>query len=159
MINKDSLIEIIVKPSLLALNMYCESSVNLMLGTYAVESDFCTYPTQINGPAISWLCIEKATYDDIYLNYLKTRWSIRNRILEFCRLEAIPAYEYLLVNAHYSCMIARIKYYRDKEPLPGATDVQGLANYWKRVYNTEAGKGTVDNFIKKYEKYVSRGKI
>ena len=40
------------------------------------------------------------------------------------------------------------------EKLPNSYDIEGLAKYWKKYYNTEGGKGTVEKFIEKYEKYV-----
>jgi len=154
MIKKSTLIDIIIKPSLLALNMYSDSALNLMLGTYAVESDFCSFPTQINGPALSWLGIERETHDFITLKYLSTRYTIRNNLITFCNLPALPSFEYVLVNAHYSCMISRLKYYMNKEELPNPNDIEGLAHYWKKYYNSVNGKGTVDVFLEKYERYV-----
>jgi hypothetical protein len=38
-----------------------------------------------------------------------------------------------------------------------ATDVFKLAEYWKKYYNTPKGKGTVQQFIQSYNKYVEGG--
>ena len=46
----------------------------------------------------------------------------------------------------------RLKYRRDKYPLPKASDLEGQAKYWKRVYNSKLGKGTVKHFIEMNKK-------
>ena len=54
------------------------------------------------------------------------------------------------INALWSCAIARLLLYRIKAPLPAATDVRGLGQYWKTYFNTPAGGGTVDEFVTKF---------
>ena len=41
----------------------------------------------------------------------------------------------------------RLKYRRDKHAIPPNSDIEAQAKYWKRVYNTELGKGTVKHFM------------
>jgi len=48
----------------------------------------------------------------------------------------------------------RLRYLKVKEPLPAQDDIHGMARYWKRWYNTSAGRGTVDEFIEKYHEFV-----
>ena len=50
--------------------------------------------------------------------------------------------------------MTRIHYLRVPEKLPEANDVEGLARYWKKYYNTSAGKGTEKDFMLKYQMYV-----
>ena len=54
----------------------------------------------------------------------------------------------------YSVAMARLKYWRDPEPLPQAGDIEGLAHYWKDHYNSHLGKGTVEEFIENYQRFV-----
>ena len=42
----------------------------------------------------------------------------------------------------------RLKYRRDKNPIPSWDDLEAQAGYWKRVYNSARGRGTVEHFIK-----------
>ena len=42
----------------------------------------------------------------------------------------------------------RLKYRRDKHALPGIENIEAQAKYWKRVYNSELGRGTIEHFIK-----------
>ena len=48
----------------------------------------------------------------------------------------------------YATTIARLIYWRVPRPLPAASDLEGLAAYWKAHYNTAAGRGTVEHFLK-----------
>lgn len=63
----------------------------------------------------------------------------------------------LIGNLYYQCAIARCKYLMSPEPLPAHDDVEGMAKYWKKWYNSEDGKGTAQGFIEKYNKYVLCG--
>jgi hypothetical protein len=51
--------------------------------------------------------------------------------------------------------MARLHYRRVSEPFPST--IKGLAYYWKDHYNTAKGKGTVEDFLKKWDKYVKLG--
>ena len=44
-------------------------------------------------------------------------------------------------------------YYRTPDPLP-INDIPGMARMWKDYYNTHLGKGTVEEFITNYNKYI-----
>ena len=43
---------------------------------------------------------------------------------------------------------ARLQYRRFKDPLPGVGDLEAQAKYWKKFYNTELGRGTIEHFLK-----------
>jgi len=50
---------------------------------------------------------------------------------------------------------ARLVYYfKTPKAIPNHNDVQGLAEYWKKYYNSVLGAGTVEGAIEKYNKYV-----
>jgi len=40
------------------------------------------------------------------------------------------------------------------ESLPPYNDIPALARYWKQHYNTPEGKGTEEEFVKNYQKYI-----
>ena len=50
-------------------------------------------------------------------------------------------------NIALQAVFCRLKYKRDKYPLPKSNDLKGQAEYWKRVYNTHLGKGTIKHFM------------
>jgi hypothetical protein len=43
--------------------------------------------------------------------------------------------------------MCRVHYYRVPAALPPAGDLAEQAAYWKRYYNTELGRGTVEHFL------------
>lgn len=127
-------------------DLYSPSAVELLMLTCAVESDFGTYIEQITGPALGVFQMEPNTHNDIWDNYLKYRsnrvyWDVNNDV------------ESLRYDMKYAIYMARLHYLRVPEPLPNATNVEALARYWKKYYNTEKGKGRVDNAIQKYKEY------
>jgi hypothetical protein len=46
--------------------------------------------------------------------------------------------------------MARLVYLRAPSPLPQDDDIEALAAYWKKYYNTDLGAGKVQDFIKHY---------
>jgi hypothetical protein len=146
----------IIAPALEKLGMHSDSAVNLLLGTMATESHFGTYIHQKgNGPALGVYQMEPATHDDIVLNYLKRRRSLQKLLERQFGLVEFRA-ERLLHDLQYATIFARLHYYRVSEPLPLASNTEGLARYWKEYYNTRFGKGTEDDFIKNYTRFVGR---
>jgi hypothetical protein len=144
---------LIIVPTLLALNLHSEAVVNLLLGTCAQESHMGTYLKQINGPALGIYQTEPTTHDDIWKNYLAYKKDLADKI---CILSGNkPESQTLINNFVYATAIARIVYLRVPELLPAPNDIEGLAKYWKRHYNTPLGKGCVADFITNYKKYVN----
>jgi len=135
------------------LGLSSPSAVNLLLGTAAQESGFGTYLRQVSGPALGIFQMEPATEEDIWRNYLRYQEGLRHSVVQ-CTLVSFPTPAALIWNLAYSIAMARIKYYRDPAPLPDADDIPALACYWKNVYNTPQGRGTVDEFIENYKRYV-----
>lgn len=154
MIDPDQLKSLIIIPALKYINMYSGSAVNLLLGTCAQESKMGQYLKQLGGgPALGIYQIEPDTHSDVLYNYIAYREKLRNR---FSMLRTDLSYDYnLMGNLHYSTAIARVIYYRAKGPLPPSGDIEGLAAYWKKHYNTDLGKGKVSDFINNYKRYIS----
>ena len=50
-------------------------------------------------------------------------------------------------NIALQAAFCRLKYKRDKYALPKSNDLKAQAEYWKRVYNTHLGKGTIKHFM------------
>lgn len=120
-----------------------DSAVNLLLGTAAQESRFGHFLRQTNGPALGAFQIEPKTFD-----WLKDKFKGKYLWLKDCKAEELE-HDLLL-----SVIIARLRYKVDSQPLPDSDDIQGLAEYWKRVFNTSLGAGHVGDFVQNYETYV-----
>lgn len=135
------------------IGLYSPSAVNLLLGTAAQESHFGTYLRQISGPALGVFQMEPATEEDIWRNFLRYNFDLRYKITQSTFISASSP-DALVWNLRYSIAMARIKYYRAPDPLPVADNIEGLAEYWKKIYNTPQGRGTVEEFLRNYRKYV-----
>lgn len=153
MIDPQQFREYIIRPTLQYLGLYSKAAENLLLGTALVESRLTYLKQHGTGPAVGVYQMEPATHDDIWDNYLCYHTDLEAKVAEFA-IVAPPMFGDLHMemqgNLYYATAMARIKYLRDKEPLPSADNIEELARYWKRVYNTPLGKGRTKDFVKYY---------
>jgi hypothetical protein len=151
MINKEQL-RVLVRETLQDIDKYSPEAEELVLGTIAQESAGGKYIKQLGkGPALGICQMEPFTHDDIWDNYLKYKSDLADKIIDVCGIDDTKA-EYLRFNLKYSIAMCRVHYLRQKGSIP--KDLNGLAKYWKETYNTIMGKGTEEEFIKHYNKYV-----
>jgi len=159
-IDIDQLRQDIVRPVLKKLNLWSLSAENLILGTAAQESALGTYIRQLgSGPALGIYQMEPGTYYDLWDNYLIRKSELLKMltiVCKSCRSQERSEASRLMYDLAYATAMARVHYFRVPEILPQSDDIQGLAEYWKRYYNTPKGKGTVEEFIHNYKQYVSR---
>ena len=128
----------------------------LILGTAAQESNFRFLEQISGGPGVGLFQMEPLTHYDIWRNWLASRRSWRDRAYYWCATEApeIPDASEMAWNLRYAVTMARLQYYRVKEPLPLTASPLALGAYWKRHYNTEKGAGTVSQFVRNYREFV-----
>jgi len=131
-------------------DLYSAGSLALLMGTAKQESNL-EYIKQLgNGPALGLFQMEPNTERDIWSNYLIYRGNLQTKINQITNHTfAGPWLEWDIA---YQILMCRIHYLRVKEPLPNSNDIQGLAEYWKKYYNTINGKGAVEEFIKNYNR-------
>ncbi|MDD4291989.1 MAG: hypothetical protein PHX51_07140 [Clostridia bacterium] len=123
--------------------LYSESAVNLLLGTAAQESGFGKFLRQLNhGPALSIFQIERPTFEWLKDTY-KKKFDLEN--VEFEEIEW---------DLKKAILFCRLRYLVVRSPLPDAKNIEALAAYWKKYYNTPLGAGTEKEFINNYKKYV-----
>ena len=146
MIKAKHLRDYVVRPTLKRLGLWSMSAENLLIGTIFQESKGGYYLHQLgNGPALGVYQIEPATHDDTWVNYISYRKRLKTKLNKV--MTSGPRNSQLVTNLAYATAIARIIYYRKPSALPDANDVQALGEYWKKYYNTEQGKGTVEEFV------------
>ena len=156
MIKRSHLLEHVIRPTLSHLkvlnsSLSSRSAENLLLGTILQESSGGTYLKQINGPALGIFQIEPSTHADVYDNFFRFKPQWENTVVKLASKNFYNERDdELIFNLRYSCAIARVIYWRVSAPLPSYDDVAGLAEYWKRHYNTVDGAGTVEQFIESY---------
>lgn len=143
----------LISDTLDEINLYSEDAVNLLMGTAAQESVFGTYLKQLkSGPALGIFQMEPNTYNDIVNNYLRYNIGLLNNIEDASQCEVENNSDNLVWNFKLAICMARVHYLRVKEELP--KDLSGYARYWKQYYNTYKGKGTEEEFIRNYKKFV-----
>jgi len=125
-----------------------DAAINLLLGTAAQESHFGTYLRQIgSGPALGVFQMEPSTFI-----WLRDHYA-RRPPFNMSNLGERVAEE-LEWDLRLATIMARLRYWIIPKPLPDANDIQALAQYWKNYYNTRFGRGTIEEFIENYRKFV-----
>ena len=141
----------VIRPVLREMKMWSEAAENLLMGTAAHESRSGRYLRQIRGPARGLYQMEPATHVDLLTNYLRYRDELRDELGKFIAKAPGPVQQ-LSTNMAYATAAARLQYWRVPEALPEAQDIIGLAAYYKRHWNTFAGKATEFDFVRAYRK-------
>ncbi len=130
----------IVRPLLRDIGLSSFAAERLVLGTGMQESRL-RFMQQLRGPALGVYQMEAATYQDIRANFLARDTSLR-RAIDAWAIRA-PDPEEMEGNLYFATGMCRAHYRRVAADLPAPSDAAGLAQYWKRYYNTALGKGTV----------------
>lgn len=146
--------ELVVRPTLQYLGDTRPAMENLLIGTACQESGL-KYLHQLGaGPALGVYQVEPATHRDQWDNYLQYHPGVHDFILKLAAIHStasgIPHENELVGNLPYATAIAWCKYRRAPGALPDAENLYGLANYWKRYYNTAQGAGMVDQWVSNY---------
>lgn len=148
----------LVKDTLEKMNMWSAEAEELVFLTGMVESGY-DYIYQIgSGIARSFWQVESATAKDCIDNYLSYRKKKLNKVCEVMHIEPEKLLEMsdedlkhlLWGNIVAGIVFCRIKYWRVPKKIP--MDLDGMASYWKKYYNTEGGAGTVSHFLEKAER-------
>ena len=135
----------IVEGTLYKLDMYSDDALSLIMRTGWAESGYRAL-RQYKGPAIGFWQVELDTVNDTLDNYVAYRPHIM-KVLEGLGLDTEDLEFSVLSSISLQAAFCRLKYRRDSKPIPSWDDMEAQANYWKRVYNTKLGKGTVKHFI------------
>lgn len=144
----------LVKFVLKNVGLHSDNAEELIMGTFAVESNLGEYIYQSgHGPARGIGQMEPLTESDIWKRVIPRKKGLSEKIQSLTGVSKCDNFA-LTSNLAYQIIMTRLKYLSIPEPLPHYADLDGMANYWKRYYNTYGGKGTIEDFVKKYKKYV-----
>lgn len=142
----------VIRPVLHEMSMWSESAEKLLLMTACHESGGFKWKRQMGGgPALSWYQIEPDTAMDVYNNYLSYRPTMRNKLRPYEPENG--DIEDALMDDRYATAMCRLIYYRVPARLPDDDNDIGLAEYWKKYYNTHLGAGTADKFLDDWRRY------
>jgi len=148
------LLEYVITPALLRLHpdiSMSRAAAQLVLGTALHESGGLVWLDQVDkaakpGPAYGLWQMEKITFDD-HLSRLSDR--LEKSVYGY--LSRMPVVEDLHWNLLLGATMCRILYYHAPEALPAAGDALGMAQLWKKRYNTPLGAGTVEKALPSFK--------
>jgi len=140
----------IVEYSLYKLNCYSDDALALVVRTGMAESGY----RELKGygkhnPAIGFWQIEPATLYDMMKNFLSYRKKYKDALKELgMEFKGDDIEISVMSNMAVQAALCRLHYRRDKQAIPSWDDIEAQGLYWKRVYNTHKGRGTVRHFMK-----------
>lgn len=159
MIEINQLGHLVIIPTLTELgdNFCTPEAVLLLLMTAAQESLLGSYISQYpKGPAKGIYQMEKIAYVDCVERYIKKRPVLYNKILAMCNFSMLPKENEMVTNLKFATIMCRLKYAQSPERIPASNDIEGLAKYWKKHYNTYLGKGTPKECESNYNRYIKK---
>lgn len=140
--------EHIVVPTLQVLELLSYEAACLVLGT-ALHESHLKYIDQLNdGPAVGLYQMEKPTYEDIWTNFLSYHPTLAASVKKFAIGE--PSFQQMEGNLYLATAMCRVHYFRVKDALPQSP--LGMSSYWKIHYNTNLGKGTIQQALPHFER-------
>ena len=128
------------------LDMYSEDAADLVFKTGMAETGYKAIKQYGGGPALGFWQVEPATINDTMENYVKYRSKLEKLLISLGYDETHSEMR-VMSNIALQVAFCRLKYKRDKYALPKANDLKAQAEYWKRVYNSHLGKGTIKHFM------------
>jgi len=139
----------IVEYALYKIDAYSDDALTLVVRTGMAESGYRALKGYGEGnPAIGFFQIEPATMNDMIDNYIKYRSHYKKNLVSLGMNFQKDTTMSVMSNIGVQAALCRIHYLRDKHSIPSWDDLEGQAKYWKRVYNTNLGRGTTEHFIK-----------
>ena len=139
----------IVEYALYKVDSFSDDALALVVRTGMAESGYRALKGYGEGnPAIGFWQIEPATMNDMIKNYIHYRSHYKKNLISLGMNFENDTIMSVMSNLAVQAALCRLHYRRDKYPLPSWDDLEGQASYWKRVYNTVEGRGTVEHFMK-----------
>ena len=118
----------------------------MIFKTGMAESGYRVIEQGGGGPAIGFFQCEPATMRDIIENYASYRPELMTKLYALGYDDKDDTMR-MMGSIFLQVAFCRLKYRRDKHALPDCGNMEEQAKYWKRVYNSYKGKGTVEHFI------------
>jgi len=146
-----------VNPTLRYLEPEIPYSMNaelLILGTAAQET-LLGKLVQKKARALDLYQMTEKTEKDIWKNYMPHHPEISKKVHFLLHLD----------QNYYAAAMVRVHYWRNAEhvlqpryDIYDDSTIDEMAHVWKRYYNTELGKGTVEQFVVNYNRLVKEEK-
>lgn len=152
MINLLQLKDVIIVPSLRAIELYSEEATEMLIMIAAWESKLGTYLKQEGGPALGPWMMEPKTHDEIWLRVMPDNIRLTSLLMNYLKMGMRPESSMLSYNLRYACCMARIFLKRIPVAIPKRPE--DMAEYAKKYWNTVSGKATPENYLKSYNQAI-----
>ena len=136
----------IIEWTLNKMNMYSDDAAAMIYRTGMAETGYKHLKQMGGGPAIGFFQIEPATMNDVIDNYVSYRPQIKTDLYAL-GFDDKDAEMRVMSSIALQVAFCRLCYRRDSKAIPKLENIKAQAEYWKRVYNTKLGKGTVKHFL------------
>lgn len=133
--------------------MNTQAAINLILMIIAHESGKFTYSKQVRGPALGFTQMEPATFNWLVEWLGMSRPHLLDALSMFGPVENLDP-RYMVISPEFAVAAARLNLIRFPEALPDADDLEGLARYAKKYWNTSAGKATAEDYLQAYQSLI-----
>ena len=141
------------------IELYSPEASDLVFKTLKVES-LLKYVRQIKGIAVGFGQCEPWVAVDICKNYLSYRPDMMKKVAKAIEVNLShftqpteENWDFILeTNLAAQIAMCRLHYRRIPSKLPSS--LKGQAQYWKKYYNTEGGKGDPEHFIEVVKKWL-----
>lgn len=151
--------EYIVKPSVSALGLpNADDAIQLLLMTCAQETDFGHYLLQKQigySGGVGIYQMESFNYHAIWDNMVQPYPAMRQKVKQYFGYDVKPMIQRMVSDLGLATMMARLFYARIEEPLPKLVNVNAMAAYYKKYWNTDKGAATIEQVLANYHKYVT----
>jgi len=149
----------VIQPILKKIGLYSLDAEELLIATAAHESLGGYYLIQENSKGIftkgglGIYQMEGASFNDLWKHFQRMPELIAG-LKTACNLAEDPDSYQMVGNLEFATVMARVFYFRDPKPLPKHDDLDEIWLYYKRVWNTNAGRATKESFVKNYHAYI-----
>lgn len=145
----------LIQQTLQPINLYTRDVEELLMATCAQESLLGYYRTQApTGPARGIFQVEGPTFNDVFTNYLAYHPPLLATVSAAFTNQP-PNVDELVTNDPAAIIMCRVQYLRAPEPIPAATDIQGIWTLYKKRYNTPQGAAIQSEFMRHYNMLVA----
>jgi len=125
------------------------TAVDMILETGAAETGLGNIPDESHGAGMGLTQFDRLPFDDIKRRSMGKREKIRNLLgIDIADVE----WEHLRYNPFLALLFTRLFYLLRPEAIPPTRE--GRAVYWKTFYNTEAGAGTPEHYMRMCVRYL-----
>lgn len=145
----------IVRPVISQMGYWTAGAEELLMMISAHESQGFMKRRQDGGGPAKGLCqMEPVAFNDLLLRYFPLRPEIRAAVLGVLPPGTLMSFGLLEADDRFAFAMARVHFLKVPEPIPPCGDMETIAAYAKKFWNSMAGKATPEKYLSDYQRYV-----